>query len=329
MPDTAHGLVSDRYDLSIGRTDAGEAVLSNCVSTDSDITICVPCYRDNVAPLMSSLKRQTGAQDVSLILFDDGSDDEAMTRRLARHVSAWPGPAKLVTAARNGGRAHARNRLCALAETDWILFLDADMRPDNETFLARYVDWIKRLDGPALIAGGFTLWQVKRTEDTALHAAQAAASECMEASAREKAPGQYVFTSNILVHRTVLESIDFDGGFEGWGWEDVDWGLRVAEHFPVHHIDNTATHLGLDVTDDLLEKYGTSGANFARLVERNPEAVKAMPLYRMARRMQRLPARNMWAGLAKGMARQKHMPMTLRLNALKTYRALCYAEHLK
>ncbi len=105
--------------------------------------------------------------------------------------------------------------------------------------------------------------------------------------------------------------------------------MRVAEHFPVIHIDNTATHLGLDSTDDLLEKYGTSGANFARLAERNPEAVKALPLFRMARRMQRLPARGMWAGLARWIARQGYAPMTLRLNALKTYRALCYAEHLK
>ena len=329
MPDTAHALSPDSNALSIGHTDVGEAVLSNGISGDAGLTVCVPCFRTDAAPLMSALQRLPAARDASLLLFDDGSGDDAMTRRLTRHIMAWPGPARLVTAPSNGGRAQARNRLLALAETDWALFLDADMRPDNETFLSRYLDEISRQEGPALIAGGFTLWQVKPTSQTALHAAQSAASECLDAEARTRAPGRYVFTSNLLVHRTILETIEFDPGFEGWGWEDVDWGLRVAERFPVRHINNTATHLGLDPTDVLLEKYGGSGANFARLAERHPEAVKAMPLFRMARRMQSLPARNMWTGLAKWLVRQPRAPIRLRLIALKSYRALRYAEHLK
>ena len=119
-----------------------------------------------------------------------------------------------------------------------------------------------------------------------------------------------------------------DDGFAGWGWEDVDWGLRVAGQYPVTHIDNTATHLGLDDTESLLRKFGESGANFARLAERHPEAVRRMRLWTMAKACSRLPLRGLWTPLSRSVARTSWMPMRLRLAALKFYRALRYGEHL-
>ena len=328
MPDQARPEPREALTGAVGRTEAGEAVLSNGVSGEASLTICVPCYHDDASPLVATLTRMPEAARTTLLIFDDGSGDTALTRKLARHVMSYPGPARLVTAPRNAGRAHARNRLLALAETDWILFVDADMRPDSDVFLDRYMAAIRRQDGPALIAGGFTLWQVMPTRQTALHAAQSARSECLPATAREKAPGRYVFTSNIVVHRDVLDAIDFDDGFAGWGWEDVDWGLRVAGQYPVTHIDNTATHLGLDDTESLLRKFGESGANFARLAERHPEAVRRMRLWTMAKACSRLPLRGLLTPLSRRVARTSWMPMRLRLAALKFYRALRYGEHL-
>ncbi|MEQ8556996.1 MAG: glycosyltransferase family A protein [Henriciella sp.] len=328
MPDTAFTLQSETAAFSVGRTHAGEAVLSNGISGEAALTVCVPCYHDSARPLIATLTRMPDAARTTLLLFDDGSADDKMTRELARQVMAWPGPARLLTAKQNRGRSHARNRLVAMAETDWILFIDADMRPDNDTFLSRYLEAIRKSEAPALVAGGFTLWQVQPTQQTALHAAQSAASECLTAEARSRAPGRFVFTSNILVHKDVLKAVPFDDGFSGWGWEDVDWGLRVSERFDIKHIDNTTTHLGLDTTNDLLKKFGSSGANFARLVERHPEAAKSMRLFRMAQRVKRLPLGGFWKATSKLMARTTWMPMKARLMALKFYRAFCYSEHL-
>ena len=57
MPDSAYPSESEPLTYSIDRTEAGEAILSNQVTCDTAITICVPCYRDHAAPLLSGLSR--------------------------------------------------------------------------------------------------------------------------------------------------------------------------------------------------------------------------------------------------------------------------------
>lgn len=301
---------------------------SNGRPAGGTLTICVPCYHDDAGALIAALGSMAEASEVDVLLYDDGSADERMTGRIRDGLASLPGHGALITAAGNGGRAHARNRLIAAARTDWILFLDADMRPDDAGFLARYIEAARQCEGPALIAGGFSLKHVTPTASTALHAAQSRRSECVDAATRRTAPGRYVFTSNILIHRTVLDNVGFDEGFTGWGWEDVDWGLRVAERYPVIHIDNTATHLGLDTAPVLLDKFGGSGANFARMAARHPQAAEAMPLYRMARLARRLPLRSACRRLARAGAASSLLPLGLRLALLKSYRAIAYSEDL-
>ncbi len=306
----------------------GETWWSNGKRAGGMMTVCVPCYHDDARPLLDVLAGLDGAASIDLIAYDDGSRDSDMTASLRAALDGLPGQASLITATANRGRSHARNRLVETAGSDWILFLDADMRPDDGAFLKRYIEAAREAGGPALIAGGFSLRHVTPDRSTALHAAQSRRSECLDAETRRKAPGRYVFTSNILVHRTILDTVGFDEGFTGWGWEDVDWGLRVADRYPVIHIDNTATHLGLDPAQVLLDKFGGSSANFARLAERHPEAVRTMPLYRMAKRARRLPVRSLWRSLTRAGAASQILPLGLRLACLKTYRAIAYSEDL-
>ena len=292
------------------------------------LTIAIPTFRDDPSRLVSALAGCTCAEKASLLIYDDGTGDDTLTAACEAALQAWPGAAALISGMENHGRSHARNRLIAHARSDWILFLDADMLPDGPDFLGRYLDTMADQQSPALIAGGFSLDQISPSASQALHAAQSLQSECMSATERANDPGRYVFTSNILVHKTVLSEVSFDDGFSGWGWEDVDWGLRVAEAFPVIHVDNTATHLGLDDTDTLLAKYGESGANFARMVSRHPEAARSMKLTRAARKLAVLPGRSLIAHLSRWIAKSR-LPNYLRLRALKLYRAATYAEHLR
>lgn len=314
--------------IPVGRTDAGEYVVSNGVTGEALISICVPTWKDSADALLASLVRLKGAAQCTLLIFDDGSGDEDLTRLLARQILRYPGPARLITADTNQGRSHARNRLTALAETDWVLFLDADMRPDDDEFLLRYLDAAEAMHEPALIPGGFSLRHAHPTAETRLHAAQSVASECVNAATRAKEPGRYVFTSNILVHRDILDSVQFDPDFKGWGWEDVDWGLRIADSFPIHHIDNPATHLGLDSDNALMQKYGRSGANFALVAERHPGAVKSTPLFKAAKRLKVLRLAGLTRPLGASLARSQRLPLKLRLFGLKLYRAATYAKHL-
>ncbi len=306
-------------------THDGETVTSNGVGGKALLSICIPSYRDDATQLIEALAKLGGTEHCTLLLYDDGCGDAALIAKHKEIVLAYPGPARFISADKNFGRSHARNRLVAMAEADWILLLDADMLPDAANFLSNYIDSIKSAGEPALIAGGFSLKQLTPRKGHRLHAAQAAMSDCLDAKTRSMEPGRYVFTSNILVHRDILRSVPFDEGFSGWGWEDVDWGLRVAALFPIHHIENSATHLGMDADADLIRKFGNSSQNFARLVEKHPAETAHMPLTRASRRLKGVP---LLGKIGKLVASTPFFPLSLRTSALKVYRASAYSEFI-
>ena len=312
----------------VGKTDQGEAVVSNGKDGAARLSICIPTWRDSADALLASLIRMPGADECSLLIFDDGSLDSDLTRQLVRQIRRYPGPARLISAPANRGRSHARNRLMALAESEWILFLDADMLPDCDGFLTRYLTTAATSDAPALIVGGFSLLQVRPTEENSLHAAQSKRSECLPSETRALDPGRFVFTSNILVHRDIMRTVAFDPGYIGWGWEDVDWGLRVETDYPIQHIHNPATHLGLDADAQLIEKYAGSAANFARLVQQHGERLRSTTLYTMANLLRRTPGRVVIERVARRAALFQILPLSMRLFSLKVYRAALYGGAL-
>jgi len=295
------------------------------------LSVCIPTWKDSAAPLLTALAKLTDNLNCEVLVYDDGSNDGDMTAKIIQSLASINAPARLITATQNHGRSHARNRLMAHARSEWLLLLDADMLPDHERFLHQYLAAIHEDPKPGLVAGGFSLEQVTPTPKQRLHAAQSQTSECLSAAERARQPGLHVFTSNILVHRAVLDHVKFDEAYTGWGWEDVDWGLRVAAAFPVRHIDNTATHLGLDETASLMRKYAGSGANFARLASNHPEDVSSMTLYKVSKKLKAIPARGLLRRLAGTLASDRlgFMPMKLRLFGLKLFRAATYAETLK
>ena len=308
-----------------------ETISTNGMTGPVSISVCIPAWKDSAGPLLSGLAKQAGISSCEVIVYDDGSDDNTMTSSIISSLSNIQAPAKLITATENIGRARARNRLIAEAKADWLLLLDADMLPDSSLFLSKYREAMESHVDPALIAGGFSLDQVTPTNAQRLHAAQSIRSECVSAEMRAKHPGLHVFSSNILVHRKVLDTVQFDEEYSGWGWEDIDWGLRIARQFDVLHIDNTATHLGLDDDASLIKKYGTSADNFARLARQHPQDVSKMKLYKMVKRLQKIPAQPIIKSISHSLAASNNrlLPIKLRLFSLKLFRAATYAEALK
>jgi hypothetical protein len=227
-----------------------------------------------------------------------------------------------VTLARNEGRAKGRNRLASHARAQALLFLDADMLPDNPDFLRR---WIAAGDAP-IAFGGFSLDRTPVRRETALNRAMANQTETLDAARRSLAPEKYVYTSNLLVQRQVFDSIGFDESFTGWGWEDVEWAMRAAKAWPILHIDNSASHLGLDPAPMMADKFEQSAANFGRMVQGHRALVETFPIYGAARLLKRLPLRGVWRPMIKATALAEALPVRLRAFAMRLYRAALYAE---
>ncbi|MFT3996980.1 MAG: glycosyltransferase family 2 protein [Asticcacaulis sp.] len=285
------------------------------------LSVLIPFYKESPATLLHAL---TSTPGVELILLDDGSQSPELTQAVLSAIDSLILPATLISLPRNEGRARGRNRLTQAARGDYFLCLDADMLPDAPNFLARWLAVAETK--PAVVFGGFSLKQAPQDKAFAIHRLMATKSDCLDAETRSLTPEKYVFTSNLLIRRDVFAVQDFDADFTGWGWEDVEWAMRVAREFGVRHIDNTATHMGLDTTDTLLRKYEQSVGNFARVVAKHPDIVTTYPSYRVARLIRKLPLRSFLRGSLRTMVRLEPAPAKLRAFALRLYRAALYAE---
>lgn len=291
------------------------------------LSVLIPFLKDDPAALLERLDAEAQALGgaVELVVLDDGTGDAGLTTALTRQIGMAGLPVRLITLTANEGRSRGRNRLASAARGRTWLFLDSDMRPDRPDFLQAWAALVHK-DDPAVAFGGFSLLQAPTEARFAVHRALAQRSECLPVEARCLTPEKYVYTSNLLVRRDVFESEAFDPGFTGWGWEDVEWAMRVSRAHPVVHVDIPATHMGLDTVESLMRKYEQSAGNFARVIARHPDIIATYPSYRVARKIRRLPGRGLLRGLARAWALQDGLPVASRAFALRLYRAALYAE---
>ena len=248
------------------------------VAARPTLSVLIPFLRDDPDTLIALLNREASALDgsVEAVLLDDGTADAALTARLIARIDGCALPIRLLTLSANEGRSIGRNRLAAAARGSSLLFLDSDMRPDHDRFLRVWAD-LAATGQTAVAFGGFSLLQAPDDARFAVHRSMAARSDCTPSDQRALQPEKHVFTSNLLIRRDVFEAEAFDPGFTGWVWEDVEWAMRVSRRFKVEHIDNPATHMGLDTVESLAAKYEQSAPNFARDVARHPDFVAAYP----------------------------------------------------
>lgn len=291
------------------------------------LSVLTPFHRHDPSALIAALG--AAPREVELVLVDDGSNSAELLASALSAASRFGAPTRVVVWAANRGRAAARNRLIAEARGEYVLFLDADMIPDSPRFLETWLGIIQT-QRPFVAFGGLSVARVAPTPETALHHALFATSDCHDARRRARNPAQTVATANLLVRRDFLHATPFDDGFVGWGFEDVDWALTAAAHAPILHIDNPATHAGLDDVDALMRKSAQAGANFARLAAKHPRQVRRFAAHRIARVLKLAPARRILRDVLAWLARDPMAlaPMRVRSTAFKLYRASHYAEHL-
>jgi len=105
--------------------------------------VLIPYFRDDPTALLHSLLSQTTEQiGVEILIYDDGTGDAELNAKVCAAVKSAHSPVHLMIAHSNKGRSAARNALQQNARADWVLFLDADMRPVSHSFLKDYVSLI-------------------------------------------------------------------------------------------------------------------------------------------------------------------------------------------
>jgi len=290
------------------------------------LSILIPYFHDDPVPLIEALSKQCAKRrDVEVLIYDDGSNDPELNRKTIASVKDVQGPIGLFIAEQNRGRSFARNKLFEYARAPWVLFLDADMRPEKDSFVNDYVELIKSVDCD-VIFGGFKVKEQSSDPERELHRALSEVSDCLTLAERQAAGPQFVCSSNLAVKKHVLKSEPFDSEFSGWGWEDSEWAARVFKKFSLVHADIPAWHLGLETTDTLLKRFKSSGPNYKRFTHKHPELAETLPLYRVVQKLRKIPGQKLTRPLLRAIVKLGFMPVRLRLMALKLWRASWYAE---
>lgn len=285
------------------------------------ISIVTPFHKNDPALLLEILARQSMGLKVELIVVDDGSCSDDLTRRVRLAINAFPTFATLITFHQNAGRSMARNRLIRQASAPYILFLDSDMAPDSDTFLQDWLDLIVRVK-PTIAYGGFTTLQVPVLPELALARCLAERGDCHGARERVRRGALAVATSNLLVRADIMAKVSFDSDFTGWGWEDVDWALRAADAgYAISHVPIPATHMGLDTPMVLLDKFAKAGPNFRRIVARHPN-MQMTSGTKLAKLLGYLPFQGPFRQLLHATAINDNMPLMWRSRAARIWRAL-------
>lgn len=252
------------------------------------LSILIPVYNYNAAPLFRRLQEQSLriAEDpaIEIIAVDDGSTEKFNNPAAAEQLAL----VSYRELQENRGRSFVRNYLLALSRGRYALFLDADMMPDRDDFVRTYYDLAQ--GGADIICGGISYRQYEDPDPSAsFYLYKSHKTEALPAACRNKSPWRYFFTSNLLVRRDIMEKIRFDERFQGYGYEDIDWGIRIAKVYGIQHIDNTCTHFGVMSKDQVLHRMRESIENYALLCCLHPVETKGVGAVKFAGLMQYLP----------------------------------------
>jgi GT2 family glycosyltransferase len=226
-----------------------------------DSSIIIPSYNDG--PLLArcldslcGLQAPAGSWEVVVAL--DGSRDGSaamLGRGTGTEASGpldacvergrWTGlPLRVVELPANRGRSAARNTALAVAQGEWLCFLDADLRV-GPWWLSRlsacsrsgrdvavgemvYEPATEREPDPAVLEGdpGADALRRRRLKRYQRYLETRGPWKFRQ---RAEMPARYFYTCNARVHGDLLRAAGpFDERLRGWGGEDIDMGLRLG-----------------------------------------------------------------------------------------------------
>ena len=241
------------------------------MSSSISLSILIPVYNWDISPLLEKLSGQcdkAGVQErVEIRVIDDGSSEKFDNAASAEQFTLVMYQEFSV----NRGRVAVRNELLGHARGEYILLLDADMLPDHDGFIEKYLSMAR--DKYEIVCGGISYLQV--TEANASNASfylyKSGKTEALPAETRNRTPWRYLFTSNVMLSRDVIHSIRFDSRFSGYGYEDIEWAIRLVKTHTVKHIDNSCTHMGVMDKQQVYKKMRESIENYVLLLSLHPK----------------------------------------------------------
>lgn len=257
---------------------------------EKKISVIIPVYNWDIRLLVDKLACEIVNDDLSsvieVLVADDCSELEYKENN-KQHISKYTF-FKYFELEKQLGRSKVRNFLVQKTKYPYILMLDADMLPDKDSFLAEYFSHIT--SDQRIVCGGYSYkTRICMGREYDFYVYKGKKTEEIQADIRNETPWRYLFTGNVLVPRKVLNTIELDEQFIGYGYEDTEWSIRLFKKYPIYHVDNTCSHLGLVRKDIAFNRMRGSIRNFLRIKALHPELFSQTGAARMARFLSVIP----------------------------------------
>lgn len=216
------------------------------------LSILIPIYNIDCSKLVSGLHEQCTKAKINfeILCYDDKSRKNYRDKN--KHLSHLFG-ISYVELNENLGRAKIRNKLAKYSNYEYLLFIDADSKLPNKSYIKNYLD---ELRNDRILYGGRQYTKRKPTAKKKIfHWTYGSQREAKKAKKRNKAPYLHFMSNNFIVPRQIFQKVTFDPDHEGYGYEDTLWATRVKElGYLIWHIDNPLIHSGIEAVDKFLEK---------------------------------------------------------------------------
>jgi len=254
------------------------------------LSICIPVFNWDIRLLIGKLTDEISAEESGqyeeIIVMDDFSPGNELKYANQKFIQEQKiRNLTYIELGQNVGRSKIRNLLAEKASGKFLLFIDSDVLPDRTDFVKKYLGYAAENKWD-VICGGLSYKNrtvIGREYDFYFYFGNRAEAKSVEE--RSKVPWRYVWTSNVMVRKSVFLQTSFDERFVGYGYEDSEWGIRLTKEYKMLHIDNTVSHLGLVAKETVYKKMRDSIGSYMLLAELHPEAFKESSVYKMLKLM--------------------------------------------
>ncbi len=228
------------------------------------LSILIPCYRCDPAPLVEALLPQLQALagiSWEIIVGNDHSGQQWQDTFDAM-VRLHP-EVRVLQPDHNLGRAAIRNYMAKNARFNLLLFIDADSLPVSKEYIQTYLAHAHEAD---VLVGGTAYKPFPGCRDS-LRYCYGIKREAIPAAERNKEPYHRIALNNVLAHKQVWDHIPLNEDILGYGHEDTYWGLALEwAGKSIRHLDNPVYHTGLEYNETFISKSKEGAANLAHLV---------------------------------------------------------------
>lgn len=214
------------------------------------LSILIPTHNFNVEKLVGELYSQANSCgiDFEIIIGDDFSSEIVYdsSEFFSTNLVQLHRVETLV------GRTEMRKQLSLKAKYNWMLYVDADMLPNEKKYIHNYLIEIKKNPDKKIFFGGYS-YPKKYSNKDRLRFRYGIKREFISALKREINPYRNIYSGNMLIHRETFKLINIS--LENSYGLDLAFSGQLEFHkIPFKHIDNYTCHMGIDDNNAFLLK---------------------------------------------------------------------------